>query len=550
MSDVSPQLALPLILADQAQKHVSHNEAIDLLDVLVQLVVEQIDAITPPPAAVEGVVWALGEVPVGAWAGQALRLASWRGGAWVFIAPAIGWRAWVRGAGVLRVFTGSGWVGLLGANDLQNLGGVGINTASDATNKLAVASAATLLSHVGAGHQLKINKATTGNTASLLFQSGWSGRAEMGLAGNDDFSVKVSGNGSTWASALTVNRNSGRAIFKKVQNGPRPWNVVHRNYVAGATWLTSTGAADIGWRGICWSPELGLFCAVAYSGTGNRVMTSPDGITWTARTSAADNSWLSVCWSPELGLFCAVAIAGTAGNRVMTSPDGITWTLRASAADSGWRSICWSPELGLFCAVASSGVVGSRVMTSPDGITWTLRAAAAAYDWWSICWSPELGLFCAVSATGTGDRVMTSPDGITWTLRTSAADNAWYSVCWSPELGLFCAIAATGTGNRVMTSPDGITWTARTSAADNVWYSVCWSPELGLFCAIAATGAGNRVMTSPDGITWTLRTSAANNDWRGVCWSPELGLFCAVGETGASSRVMTSISAYSFSYRS
>jgi len=209
MSDVSPLLALPLILADQAQKHVSHNEAIDLLDVLVQLVVEQIDAITPPPAAVEGAVWALGEVPVGAWAGQALRLASWRGGTWVFVAPAIGWRAWVRGAGVLRVFTGSGWIGLLGANDLQNLGGVGINTTSDANNKLAVASAATLLSHAGAGHQLKVNKATPGDTASLLFQSGWSGRAEMGLAGNDDFSVKVSADGSVWNTGLTVAASSG-----------------------------------------------------------------------------------------------------------------------------------------------------------------------------------------------------------------------------------------------------------------------------------------------------------------------------------------------------
>jgi hypothetical protein len=47
-------------------------------------------------------------------------------------------------------------------------------------------------------------------------------------------------------------------------------------------------------------------------------MTSPDGITWTARTSAADNGWYSVCWSPEAGLFVAVADSGT-GNRVMSS---------------------------------------------------------------------------------------------------------------------------------------------------------------------------------------------------------------------------------------
>ena len=39
---------------------------------------------------------------------------------------------------------------------------------------------------------------------------------------------------------------------------------------------------------------------------------------WTIRTSAADNMWYSVCWSPELGLFVAVANTGTL-NRVMTS---------------------------------------------------------------------------------------------------------------------------------------------------------------------------------------------------------------------------------------
>ena len=55
--------------------------------------------------------------------------------------------------------------------------------------------------------------------------------------------------------------------------------------------------------------------AVADTGTGNRVMTSPDGVTWTARTSAADNAWRGVCYGN--GLFVAVADTGT-GNRVMT----------------------------------------------------------------------------------------------------------------------------------------------------------------------------------------------------------------------------------------
>ncbi|MGJ4748386.1 hypothetical protein ACQV5M_18635, partial [Leptospira sp. SA-E8] len=44
---------------------------------------------------------------------------------------------------------------------------------------------------------------------------------------------------------------------------------------------------------------------------------------WVSRASAADNAWISVCWSPELHLFVSVANTGT-GNRVMTSPDGVT----------------------------------------------------------------------------------------------------------------------------------------------------------------------------------------------------------------------------------
>ena len=84
-----------------------------------------------------------------------------------------------------------------------------------------------------------------------------------------------------------------------------------------STWTLRTSAANYAWRGVTYGA--GLFVAVASSGTGNRVMTSPDGITWTLGTSAADNSWRGVTYGA--GLFVAVADSGT-GNRVMTSPDG------------------------------------------------------------------------------------------------------------------------------------------------------------------------------------------------------------------------------------
>jgi hypothetical protein len=63
------------------------------------------------------------------------------------------------------------------------------------TNRQTVSAQATLLNHAGGSHQIKVNKSSATATASLLYQDAFSGRAEIGLAGNDDFSVKVSADG-------------------------------------------------------------------------------------------------------------------------------------------------------------------------------------------------------------------------------------------------------------------------------------------------------------------------------------------------------------------
>src|SRR4029079_13208384 len=255
--------------------------------------------------------------------------------------------------------------------------------------------------------------------------------------------------------------------------------------------------------------------------------------------SAADNDWLSVCWSPELSLFVAVANSGT-GNRVMTSSNGITWSVRASAVDNGWFGVCWSPELSVFVAVSSAGNT-TGIMTSNVGIPNSKSAVIANPSYFSVNNTTgavnlthnigTLGyMYSKLTSTSTltattldvlNNRVRTSRANAiacvsTWTLRAAPNTNIWYSICWSPERGIFVAVSASGTGNRVMTSPDGINWTARTSAADNQWTAVTYGN--GLFVAVARTGTGNRVMTSPDGINWTIRTSAADNDWYDVSY--------------------------------
>lgn len=54
MSEISPNLALPLLAASQAQKHVTHNEALLALDALVHLSVASRGLVEPPAAPTEG----------------------------------------------------------------------------------------------------------------------------------------------------------------------------------------------------------------------------------------------------------------------------------------------------------------------------------------------------------------------------------------------------------------------------------------------------------------------------------------------------------------
>ena len=54
MPDTTAHLALPFIMAAQAQKHVTHNEALRLLDAMVQLSVLDRDLTAPLVSPADG----------------------------------------------------------------------------------------------------------------------------------------------------------------------------------------------------------------------------------------------------------------------------------------------------------------------------------------------------------------------------------------------------------------------------------------------------------------------------------------------------------------
>lgn len=202
MPDTSSRLELPFIMPSQAQKHVTHNAAIQTLDMIVQMSAEEVGTNTPPTFPQEGLLYGLGSSPTGDWAAHPHAIAQFSNGAWAFVEPQDGWLVWNKSSGAFHVKTTSGWD--IYTPNLQNIDGIGIGTTSDATNRIAVAADASLFSHNGAGHQLKLNKATTTDTASVLLQSGWVGHAEFGLAGDNRMSIKASADGTDWFEAISI----------------------------------------------------------------------------------------------------------------------------------------------------------------------------------------------------------------------------------------------------------------------------------------------------------------------------------------------------------
>ena len=109
MSQTTPQLALPVIMPAQAQKHVTHNEALELLDLIVQLTLQSAQAAVAPASPAEGQSWGVAASATGLWNGQGGRIASWRGGGWMFVTPRDGWLAWCLDDSTLRVRSGGTW---------------------------------------------------------------------------------------------------------------------------------------------------------------------------------------------------------------------------------------------------------------------------------------------------------------------------------------------------------------------------------------------------------------------------------------------------------
>jgi len=359
MSDTSTHLGLPYLLAAQAQKHVTHNEALRLLDAMVQLSVLDRTRTAPPASPADGDRHLVASGATGLWAGWDLNVAFWVDGSWLRLVPRQGWLVWIAVEQAFVVWNGTAWdpvgvpqdvsdaifslvndadptkkalfslsgittgttrtftlpnssselailagtqtftgnktfsgtltasgtvtvsaasasigtatttatygmgtgatntgvtktvnlgtggasgsttvvnigsatagaggttvvntptvtfanavtqVGMPQANLTAQLLGLGGATA-DSYNRVSINTPALLFNNAGAGIEATVNKAAAGNDAAFAFKTGFSARAIIGLLGNDDFSLKVSPDGSAFFDAIRIDRTNGQ----------------------------------------------------------------------------------------------------------------------------------------------------------------------------------------------------------------------------------------------------------------------------------------------------------------------------------------------------
>ena len=384
-------LALPYIMEAQAQKHVTHNDAIRALDAVVQLGVLDRDLAAPPTSPTDGERYIIKAGATGAWAGKDNQIAAFQDNAWMIYQPRAGWLAWVGDEDKLVRWDGTGWSGIpADISEIQNATYVGVNAAADDTNKLAVKSDAVLFSHddvtPGSGDiQHKLNKATVNNTAAFLFQTNFSGRAEFGLSGDDDWHVKTSPDGSNWNEALVADKNDGSVSFpsgaRHAASG-KPLSMLV--LTPGGTGVTTTWRFDAARTGLprtatissVSSDLITLTATVADQFFTNASMEGLSYISiWNTSKSPEQRAWIRKRGTTsELYVKDSASISGWANGDVirMGEPKVGSLTLNVVAVDISQQMQLQLgavfPQAGLLlkCAVSASGAGG---MSGQIGVT-------------------------------------------------------------------------------------------------------------------------------------------------------------------------------------
>ncbi len=343
----TPALRLPYIAPSQAQKHVTHNEALRMLDAIVQLSVLDRDRASAPAGPAEGDRYLVAAAATGVWSGHEKEVAAFQDGAWSFYQPLPGWIAWVAGEGRAVSWSGAEWEPFPNsAEALHNVKLLGVGTAADTVNPFAAKLNKALWSarYVAEGGdgdlRYTLNKEAAANTLSLLMQSAWSGRAEIGLTGDDDLHVKVSADGSTWTDALKVATDGSGVTVS------RPTAVTLGDWPAGSG---NALAIDVG-------ANIGLFQATRYM-EGN-----PGAVFFFRKARGSQAAPAAVQAGDTLGGFRGY---GHDGVGFASGVNGVAFLLEAS--DNWARGISYGTQIRFFTTGNGTTANTERLRIANDG---------------------------------------------------------------------------------------------------------------------------------------------------------------------------------------
>jgi hypothetical protein len=131
----TPRFAFPYIQTSQAQKEVTHNEALLMVDALVSLSLEDRHLIAPPVSPQNGQVWFINGAGSGAWNGQGNKLAHYDSGQRYFYVVPDGLRAWIKDEAGYFVYSGGSWSAFVGSGQFIMVASVSANYAVQASDR-------------------------------------------------------------------------------------------------------------------------------------------------------------------------------------------------------------------------------------------------------------------------------------------------------------------------------------------------------------------------------------------------------------------------------
>ena len=182
----------------------------------------------------------------------------------------------------------------------------------------------------------------------------------------------------------------------------------------GVTWSKVSPTNNQRFQDVAFGDDIFVLVGQA-DGTDASIFTATDPAgTWTERSNPKNFNLNGVCYSADLGLWCAVGSADGSDAYIVTASDPTsTWTERSNPTNDVLQSVAYGN--GVF--VAGGGNSTPYIIYSTDGITWTEISTYPLTTDTVMRVRFIDGVFFAVGtyvSTTVGAVLWSSVDGITW----------------------------------------------------------------------------------------------------------------------------------------